>query len=367
MSGFLGMMFTGGGGSTPAVTPSAYIAYGGATTSKRITVYPWNSTSGFGTAFTTPSVTAEVHEVSFVTDNSNISASTWVAPYLNVWQWSGLGFGTKYADPASQLNPASNGPTGYTWTNNLNAILTVNNNVPSYPQAWAWSTASGFGSKYANGSLLTSGNTPRGITLNADSSQVAFQIFSSGGTPGNPAAPAIALYPWSGGFGTRYASPSSLPAGYPLGEIAISFNKVTNDLICGTNTAPFLYAYPVTSAGFGTKYSNPSVALSTAVNSLKFSGDGATIATVNLGSPTVNAYQWGAGFGTKYANPVSAPAYAFSMDWSSTSNAIATGQKNANPYTAVFAWTSGGFGAKYSDPGTFPGTASYVSFANQSR
>jgi hypothetical protein len=358
MSGFLGMIIAGGAsGGTPPVTPSAFIAYGGQTTSKRITVYGWDSSAGFGSAFTTPTIPAEIHQVSFVPDNSTFSASFWVAPYFYVWQWSSLGFGTRYADPGSVLNPASSGPAGFSWTTNLDALLTLNNSAPSNPQAWAWSAASGFGSKYSNGSVLASG---RGVTLNADSTLVAFQQF---------ATPWIALYPWSSssGFGTKYANPSTLPNGLPPPEAGISFNKVTNDFICGSNASPFVFAYPVTSAGFGTKYANPASALNSPVYSTKFSADGASVATVNNGTPAVNAYQWGAGFGTKYANPAVLPPYGYSMDFSSTSNAIATGQKTASPYTSVYQWSTSGFGAKYSDPGTAPGVAATVSFGNQSR
>jgi hypothetical protein len=356
MSGFLGLIIAGGAsGGTPPVTPSAFIAYGGATTSKRITVYGWDSSAGFGSAFTTPTIPAEIHQVSFVPDNSTFSASFWVAPYFYVWQWSSLGFGTRYSDPGSPLNPASSGPAGFSWTKNLDALLTINNNAPSNPQAWAWSNSSGFGSKYSNGSVLASG---RGVTLNADSTLVAFQQYAS---------PWIALYPWSSGFGTKYANPSTLPSGLPPPEAGISFNKVTNDFICGTNATPFVFAYPVTSAGFGTKYANPASALGSPVYSTKFSADGASVATVNNGTPAVNAYQWGAGFGTKYANPAVLPPYGYSMDFSSTSNAIATGQKTASPYTSVYQWSTSGFGAKYSDPGTIPGVAATVSFGNQSR
>ena len=355
MSGFLGMMFQGGSG----ISPSDYIGYGGATTAKRITVYPWNTTTGFGTAYTTPTIAAEIHQVSFVPDNSNFSATMWVAPYFNIWQWSGLGFGTKYASPGSTLNPATNGPGNYSWTKNVDAFITTNNSGPSYPQAWAWSPSGGFGSKYANGSVLSSG---RGATINGDSTLVAFQTYNS---------PFVVLFPWSSGFGTRYANPSVIPntgaiSGPPV-EGGISFNAVTNDLACGSTLTPFIYTYPVTSAGFGTKYANPSSALTSAVNGLRFSPNGAVIATVNSGTPAVNAYQWGAGFGTKYADPAALPTYGYSVDWSSTTNAIATGQKTASPYTSVFAWDTGGFGAKYSDPGTAPGVAATVSFGNQSR
>jgi len=355
MSGFLGMLIPGGSGGLPPVTPSTYIAYGGSTASKRITVYNWDSFAGFGSAFTTPTIPSEIHQVSFVPDNSTFSASFWVAPYFYVWRWSPLGFGTRYGNPGSLLNPDSVGPAGFSWTKNVDALLTINNNAPTNPQAWAWNSLSGFGSKKFNGSALSAA---AGVTLNADSTQVAFLLSS---------LPYIALYPWSGNFGTKYANPSLVPTGVASGEAGISFNKVTNDIIFGGRSAPFIIAYPVTSAGFGTKYANPASALVTAVNSTRFSPDGASVATVNAGTPTVNAYQWGAGFGTKYANPAVLPSYSYSMDWSASTNAIATGRKTIVPYTSVYQWSTSGFGAKYSDPSTVPGLSTSVSFSNQSR
>jgi hypothetical protein len=86
MSGFLGMMFPGGGsGGLPPITPSTYIAFGGTTAAKRISVYGWDSTAGFGSLFTTPSIPNNINQVSFVRDNSVFSASFAAAPCALPW------------------------------------------------------------------------------------------------------------------------------------------------------------------------------------------------------------------------------------------------------------------------------------------
>ena len=66
--------------------------------------------------------------------------------------------------------------------------------------------------------------------------------------------PFILIYPWSAGFGTKYANPSVLPTGQGLG---VAFNPAGTAIAVAHTTSPFITAYPW-SAGFGTKYANPS-------------------------------------------------------------------------------------------------------------
>ena len=362
MSGFLGMMFPGGGsGGLPSITPSTYVAFGGTTAAKRISVYGWDSTSGFGSLFTTPSIPNNISQVSFVRDNSVFSASFVAAPYFSVWQWSGLGFGTQYSNPGSSLSPSSGGPAGFTWTKTVDAILTSNATAVSYPQAWAWSQSGGFGSKYSNGSALNSTGATSGIAINDANTQVAFTQNTS---------PVISLYPWSSltGFGTKYANPTNIPVGAPYAG-SVTFNSVTNDLALGLYAnRPFVAAYSVTPTGFGSKYADPANAYQIgAVFSMRFAPDGATLAVTNNSTPNVlRLYQWGGGFGSLYSGP-SLLQPVVSADWSSTGSEIVSAQVTTSPYTKAFPWTSGGVGSAYSNPGTAPGVPNCVSFSNQTR
>jgi hypothetical protein len=355
MSGFLGMMFPG----SSAITPSVFIALGGSTAAKRITAYGWNPATGFGSAFTTPAIANTIGQVSFVRDNSVFSASFVSAPYFNVWQWSGLGFGSQYSNPASNLSPSGGGPAGFTWTNAVDAILTSNASSVSFPQAWAWSQTSGFGSKYSNGSAINSIGQTTGLTLNGDNTQVAFS--QNAGTT-------LSLYPWSSatGFGTKYAAPATIP---PFGNNTgtVSFNAVTNDVAIGATSSPFIAAYPVTSAGFGARYSNPSTFVGGPVYAVRFSPTGGQIAVGNNSTPAaLKIYQWGAGFGSLYSGP-SILSTVNSADWSSTGSEIAGSTLNSSPYVRAYPWTSGGVGSQYANPSTLPGVSNCVSFSNQSR
>ena len=362
MSGFLGLLFCSGASNGP--TPSEYISFGSDTPAKRVTVYPWNSASGFGSAYTSPTaaqgILGPVQQTSFVPDNSNFAVNFTVSPYFSVYKWSSLGFGTRFADPSSLLSPSGTLGSSFTFTSSVDAFLAVNYNGSQYLQAWAWNTTTGFGSKYSNSSILSTTNFSYACNLNGDSSIVGVQIYDS---------PYVYLYPWSSssGFGTRYSNPTSLPPGFPTTQFGLSFNKVTGDLAFGSRASPFIATYATSSSGFGTKYSNPSTAFPGVTNGLRFSPDGSTLGIVNSAAPVVNAYQWGGGFGTKYANPASIPTYANAMDWESTNKAIATSNNSVTPYTSVFAWSGSGFGAKYADPPTAPGVASTLSFSNQSR
>jgi hypothetical protein len=362
MSGFLGLLLCSG--AAGGTTPSEYISFGGTTPGKRVTVYPWNSTSGFGSAYTSPSaaqgILGNIQQTSFVPDNSNFAVCFSVSPYFSVYKWSALGFGTRFADPSTLLSPAGTAGAAFSFTNSVDAFLAVNFNGSQYLQAWAWNTSTGFGTKYSNSGILSAANASYACNLNGDSSIVGAQIFDS---------PYIYLYPWSSssGFGTKYSNPATLPPGFSTLQLGLSFNKVTGDLAFGSRATPYIAAYATSSSGFGTKYSNPATPVASGTNGLRFSPDGSALGIINTAAPVVKVYQWGGGFGTRYADPASVPAYASAMDWQSTNNAIATSNVSSTPYTSVFSWSSSGFGAKYADPPTAPGVSSTVSFANQSR
>jgi len=355
MSGFLGM-FSYGGAATP-VAPSDYVSMGGATVAQRIAVYKWTDATGFGTKYSIPSLPAQINQVSFVPDNATFSGSSWVSPYIAVWQWSSAGFGTQYASPSSPLSPSNIGISNFNWTSNVDAFLTINVSSPVTPQAWAWS--SGFGSKYSNGAALST-TSSRGTDLSSDDSYFAIGSFGS---------PGISLYPWASGFGTRFANPSSLPVGNLAAQGGVSFNPVTNDLAVGTGSTPYIFVYPISSSGFGTKYANPSTLPTSSINGVRHSPDGQAVASVNSSSPFVNAWAWSGGFGTKYSNPGTLPPVdTESLDFSSNSSSIITGRKTNTPFVTAYTWSSSsGFGTKYSDPSSAPGSSYTVAFSNQSR
>jgi hypothetical protein len=348
MSGFLGMFAYGG--ATPT-TPSEYVAYtGGSLASQQTGVYPWSSASGFGTIYSTPAALRSnlIQQISFVKDNSLVSTTLSTSPYLYAFPWSASGFGTQYSNPSSAMSPTGT-PAGFTWTNAIDAVITANQPSVSYPQAWAWSA--GFGTKYSNGSAINASGSAYGVSLNSDNTLVAFNFNTS---------PYVALYPWSSasGFGTRYSNPATTYTGAAIRQ-TISFNATTNDLALGSATNPYVSAYAVSSSGFGSKYSNPP-ADGFVKNSLRFSPDGAYLATATTAGTALFVYSWSSGFGSVIYSPVTSSAVT--VDWSSTGTEIG---KNGNPIN-VWPW-SAGFGTQYTNSAPILSPPQCVSFSNQSR
>ena len=114
-------------------------------------------------------------------------------------------------------------------------------------------------------------------------------------------SPNISAYPWSSGFGTKYADPATLPTG--RGE-QVAFKPQGDAIAVAHSTSPHVTAYPW-SSGFGTKYANPAT-LPPAGYGVAFRAD--AIAVTHYSSPRVTVYPWSSGFGTKYADPATQPA-----------------------------------------------------------
>lgn len=73
------------------------------------------------------------------------------------------------------------------------------------------------------------------------------------------------------------------------------------------NTSPRILVYPW-SAGFGTKYANPATLPGNQARATSFSLTGGALAVTSLTtSPNIHVYPWSAGFGTKYADPSTLP------------------------------------------------------------
>jgi len=74
------------------------------------------------------------------------------------------------------------------------------------------------------------------------------------------------------------------------------------------DNSPYISAYPWSSSGFGTKYSDPGTLPTNTGRGVAFSPDGSAIAIAHDLTPYVTAYPWSSsGFGTKYSDPVTLP------------------------------------------------------------
>ena len=108
---------------------------------------------------------------------------------------------------------------------------------------------------------------PRGRSALAGNVQYSLEIIAVAHAPTQfTSTSLISIYPWSSGFGSKYADPTVLPTGTANG---VAFSSTGNDIAVATTTTPYISVYPW-SAGFGTKYANPTVLPTGAANGVTF-------------------------------------------------------------------------------------------------
>jgi hypothetical protein len=167
-------------------------------------------------------------------------------------------------------------------------------------------------------------------------------------------SPFISIYPFAGGFGTKYANPTVAPAGEGRDQ---AFDKAGRSVVVANITTPFIAGYQWFE-GFSTKYANPATLPAGNSFGIDFNSLDSEVAIGHSSSPCVSVYKWSyaSGFGTKYANPATVPTNNGAdaeFNYNSTFIAVAHDQ---SPYISVYPWTVGtGFGTKLSNPGTLPG------------
>ena len=79
------------------------------------------------------------------------------------------------------------------------------------------------------------------------------------------------------------------------------------------------------------------------------------IAVAHSMSPFITAYSWSSsGFGAKYTNPGTLPASTGrSVAFSPDGTAMAVGH-DTTPFVTAYPWSGSGFGTKYTNPATLP-------------
>ena len=283
---------------------------------------------------------------------SGITASNTTSP-ITV---TGLTDGTSYtftvhANNAAGASPESAASNSVTPSATISAILFGIGDVTGtspYITAYQWS--SGYGSKYANPSVL-----PESYTLTAKFNSTGSKVISA-----ITASPCINIYTWDNGFGSRYANPTSLPA-ITVGRNVCFNSNDTAAFIVG-DTTPYVQAYSFSSSGFGAKYANPSTSVGgTAGQSVSLNPAENTIAIGSNGTPFVQAYSWNTstGFGAKYANPSTLPTSSVLRDTLfNPTGTILFCAHNGTPFISAYNWSSG-FGSKITNPSVLPIATGY--------
>jgi len=113
--------------------------------------YAFNTSTGWGSKYANPSLTG----ISFGTSDGMAWAPDQKAiatggrdgsPYLAIWAWTDAsGYGTKYANPVTAPNSSGQTPN---FSRNGTAVG-VNAGGTPQPMWWAWNSTTGFGTKYS--------------------------------------------------------------------------------------------------------------------------------------------------------------------------------------------------------------------------
>lgn len=296
--------FTGFGTEFPAITNSAgvpvAVSFNSAGTavlhthSSNIYAYPWTS-AGFGTRYvstvgiggTMRSIAAPKNDNNFIAVTTTISSRLWLFPWNDT-----TGLGTAYNSSGSTPSPLpAAGVISVIFHPTQQVMFCAFQSSPGI-RAYRYSS-SGFGTSYVPSSS-TFGSTVS-VHPNGDAVVVA------GGSTG------AFVHPWTyaGGFGAAYAQPT--PTAVPGSITGTAFSPDGQAIIFGTTTAPYIHAYAWNSStGFGAKFADPPTGgLTEAAGRLYFSPDGRSlIATPTAINGTIGFYKWSAsGFGsTMYTN-----------------------------------------------------------------
>ena len=239
-----------------------------------------------------------------------------------------------------------------------NESIAVAHQTTPFVSAYPWTVSGGFGTKYSNPTTLPVANA-RGVAFNPAGTSIAVAHFTS---------PFVSAYPWnvSTGFGTKYTDPATLPTGDGTG---VTFNPAGTSIAVTHEISPYVTAYPWNvSTGFGTKYTNPATLPTGIGRGVAFNPSGTVIAVTHDTAPFITTYPWnaGTGFGTKYTDPATglgAGRNGTGVAFSPAGDALAISH-DVTPYISAYAWSGAGFGTKFANPATLPtGTGQGVAFS----
>jgi len=312
-------------------------------TTPYVSAYPWSG-SGFGTKYANPATvpTGTGQGVAFTPAGDAVAVSHSTTPYVSAYPWSSTGFGAKYADPATLPVGATVGGVAFSSLGDAFAVGSSISRVSVYP----WDSSTGFGTRYANPATLPAG-TGNGVSFSPTDDALVVA---------HTTTPFVSAYPWdsSTGFGTKYADPATLP---PSTGQGVAFSPAGDAIAVAHDVTPYVSAYPWdSSTGFGVKYADPATLPAGDGNGVAFSPAGDAIAVAHNSSPYISAYPWsGSGFGTKYANPATLPASTGNEVAFSLAGDVIAVAHGGSPYVSAYPWdVSSGFGTKYTNPATLP-------------
>lgn len=283
---------------------------------------------------------------------------------MYAYPWTFYGFGTKYADAASQPGDGASSialnlndrDVAVTW--GLFSSINTTEGLQSYP----FTSGTGWGTKYS-----APPNRPSTLTQAFGASFRPQRNAVAVGMNTDPFLYLVGYNSGGGGFTTKFADPGG--AIRPTAtSLASAWSPVSGlDVGFGHSNSPYATIYQWSpSTGITAKWTDPSTALSNRIDDLQWNPDETVLALAQIStSPYILAYSWdySTGWGSKIANPASLPTgSARGVSWRKNGNDIAVAH-NSSPYITVYSW-SNGFGTKYANPATLPtGNGDKVKFS----
>lgn len=262
---------------------------------------------------------------------------------------TGLTAATAYTFRISATNTI--GTSGYSAASNSVtpiSLILISQGTSPYINAYPFS-GSGFGTRYSNPATLAPG-TGNGTAFNPGTNSVALA---------HTTTPFFTVWAWSNssGFGTKYTDPSPAVTESSGTGLGVEFSPSNDAIALGMSSlsSPYIQAYRWSSSGWGTRYANPSSGLNNSTRGIDFIPAGNVLGVANIATPFINAYAWTSesGFGTKFADPSNLPPGGLGLKFNAQGTVIGATYSNATPYLAFYPWSSG-FGTRYSAPGTPP-------------
>lgn len=178
----------------------------GASSTQRVRIYSWSESTGFGTQTGATLTSAQAVDISqrvaWSPSGNDVVIGYASTPFIHAYSVASGVFGTKYANP-TVLPSAS--VTGVSFTNNGTHVIGTSNSttVPGNLFAYSFGSGTGFGTR----------TTPSTNPAPAQGRDLAISKNDNFIVRGSNVSPYIEAWQWSAGFGSKYSNPSTLPTG----------------------------------------------------------------------------------------------------------------------------------------------------------